>query len=446
MSTRHLTARARLTLMTLLLFVGLSVLLVTINYLVVDVYSRQLISLSNGPSSNPLEDLKRLGIDPNDLKGLSATMAPAGLDPSTTGPAAGGPTAGLGQPPVVAMTIDPATGEPRILMQEGGPTPEQLALVKKMQGTISAQIRSRLLARLLRSSAVAVVAAAAIAWFVAGRVAKAALAPVHRITDLARTLSSDSLDERIALEGPDDELKELADTFDSMLGRLEAGFEARRSFGAYASHELRTPLATLRAEADLVLADHASPAESRRLAGVALGTVERADQLVTSLLTISRAEVGLQHTELVDVAAVAGDVAGEVIQSADRAGLSFDLDLGDAVVQGDRSLLLSMLQNLTRNAIQYNVTGGTVRLAVATRGQSVIIEVTNTGAVLTDDDVAIMSQPFHRLPLARSSGTGHGLGTAIITAVARVHDGTVAWQARPSGGVRAIVTLPSATR
>jgi signal transduction histidine kinase len=246
------------------------------------------------------------------------------------------------------------------------------------------------------------------------------------------------------LEGPDDELKELADTFDEMLGRLEVGFESHRSFGAYASHELRTPLATLKGEADLVLADASSPPESRRLAQVATATVERADRLVSSLLTISRAEIGIEQSGLVDVAAVAGDVAGGCLLKAERAGLTFDLALHDAKVRGDESLLFALIDNLCHNAIHYNVVGGTVAVSVSTADRTVLIEVTNTGAVLTSDDIAEMSQPFRRLPLSRTRAAGHGLGTAIVISVARAHGGTAKWEPIASGGVRSIVALPSA--
>jgi signal transduction histidine kinase len=412
----NLTARTRLRLLTLLLFLGLSVVLVTANYVIADRLAQARIGVSAGPTA---EDLRSIGIDPNrasgEVGGSVVAVRPSGATGATLGP-------------------------PNGVVQ----TEEQFAKIQAVIERVQLRERNRLLTRLLWSSAIALVAVGLIAWFAAGRIARAAVAPLHRITGLARTLSGESLHKRIALAGPDDELKELADTFDGMLGRLEAGFESHRSFGAYASHELRTPLATLKAEADIVLADKASPAESQRLARAAIATVERADRLVSSLLTISRAEIGIENTDLVDVAAVAGDVAGALVGVADKAGLTLDLSLGEGVVRGDESLLLSLIHNLAHNAIQYNVTPGSIALSTATVGADVIIEVTNTGTVLTDADIAEMSQPFRRLPLSRIRGAGHGLGTAIVTAVARVHGGTAIWQPLATGGVRVIVTMPSA--
>jgi signal transduction histidine kinase len=419
---QNLTARARLRLLTVLLFLGLSVVLVTVNYAVAD----RLARTSFGPSSGPTaDDLRSIGIDPTQ----APTQASSSAQP---------------EGPVIAVRPSGATGASLSPPDGVSQTAEQYAKIQAVIERVQMRERNRLLTRLLWSSAIALVAAGSIAWFAAGRIALAAVAPLHRITGLARTLSGESLHRRIALAGPEDELKELADTFDGMLGRLEAGFESHRSFGAYASHELRTPLATLKAEADLVLANDASPAESQRLARAAIATVERADRLVSSLLTISRAEIGIEHTDLVDVAAVAGDVAGALVAVADKSGLVLDVSLGEGVVRGDESLLLSLIHNLTHNAIQYNVAGGSIGLSTATISANVVVEVTNTGAVLSGADIIEMSQPFRRLPLSRTRGAGHGLGTAIVTAVANAHGGTASWHPLPGGGVRAVVTLPSA--
>jgi hypothetical protein len=283
-----------------------------------------------------------------------------------------------------------------------------------------AEARRDLLERLLVSSAVAVGVAALLAWIVAGRVARGALAPVHRITDTARTLSGDSLDQRIDLAGPDDELKELADTFDDMLDRLQASFDARRRFGAYASHELRTPLTTLRAEAELVLHDPDASDESRRLATVALETVQRADRLVGSLLTIGRAEAGVDTATIIDLATVAGDAAADAAET-DLNRVRFDLRLD-------------------------NTPGGLVAVTVSVdaRTRHAVLVVENDGQILTAADIESMSQPFRRLSLSRTSGAGHGLGTAIVQAVAEAHHGTATWSARPQGGVVAAVRIPIA--
>jgi hypothetical protein len=390
---RRLTARGRLTLVTVALFVGMSIVLVTVNYLVI----RSITEPGTPPPA--AEALAELGIEP----------------PS--------PDADPPAPGALGEGVD----------------------LREIFARAQAEARRDLLERLLVSSAVAVGVAALLAWIVAGRVARGALAPVHRITDTARTLSGDSLDQRIDLAGPDDELKELADTFDDMLDRLQASFDARRRFGAYASHELRTPLTTLRAEAELVLHDPDASDESRRLATVALETVQRADRLVGSLLTIGRAEAGVDTATIIDLATVAGDAAADAAET-DLNRVRFDLRLDTAEVHGDPSLLLSMAENLIRNAVCYNTPGGLVAVTVSVdaRTRHAVLVVENDGQILTAADIESMSQPFRRLSLSRTSGAGHGLGTAIVQAVAEAHHGTATWSARPQGGVVAAVRIPIA--
>jgi signal transduction histidine kinase len=422
MGRKRLTARSRLTIVMLALFVGLSLLLVSINYVIV---------------SRTTTDSIRIAATPGPSNGTS--------------PAA----PNFGTPEVSFLPGDVPEKIRRALeeLQENPGEARTAELTALLSGEFArfleeerAQARSDLLERLLVSSAIAVAIAAFLAWYVAGRVAKAAFSPVHRITGMARRLSGEQLHERIGLDGPDDELKELADTFDAMLGRLEKSFEARRSFSAYASHELRTPLASLRGEAELILADPESSSESVELALAAVATVDRTDRLVGSLLVISRAESGLDTSVVVDVAEIAGDVVGELVTIADQAHLDLHLDLGSGKVVGDAALLTSMIHNLLRNAIQYSHSAGTVILSVFTsrRGGNVMVVVENTGAELSEHDIETMSQPFHRLSRTSEQGTGHGLGTAIVGAVANVHGGTATWTRRDGGGVRVIVEIPAA--
>jgi signal transduction histidine kinase len=469
----RLSARSRLTLVTLSLFVGLSVLLVTINYVIVSrttasqfAMTSPVLGLQVGPAQGPAEEQQATNdlvaclrshqidmADPTLDEQGNLRIVPPGEDVQRSSAFTDAITACQ---PADGVGLFPSNLSPEIRAAlqrlQTNPTTANRAELQRLGAELGqsldrarASARTDLLQRLLLSSAIAVAVAGLAAWYVAGRVARSAMSPVHRITSIARKLSGEQLHERIALDGPDDELKELADTFDAMLARLETSFEARRSFSAYASHELRTPMASLRGEAELALADASMSPETRRLAQLAVTSVDRTDRLVGSLLTISRAESGIEHSTVVDVAALAGDVAGELVDIADRAQLDLHLDLGDGVVQGDPTLITSMLHNLLHNAILYNCDAGWISLSVASDTTDVVVAVENTGPELTDDDIATMSQPFQRLSRSRVPGSGHGLGTAIVAAVTRAHGGTAVWRQRPGGGVRAIVTFPLAS-
>lgn len=391
---RRLTTRMRLTLTFLALFLGASALLVTVNYFV-------LATLTEPPTSLPTaEQLAAVGIavEPGDIARMER------------------------------------------LRSELGTTPEMLFV------RVRAEMRSDVLAKLVGSSIAALVAAALIAWAVGGRVARAALAPVRAITSVARHLSAENLHERIGHDGPTDELSELADTFDRMLDRLQEAFDAHRSFGAYVSHELLTPLSSLRAEAELVVAEPLSPGEAVRLADITIRQVDRSNELVSGLLAISRAEAGLRESTTVDLAAVVGDVVGELVHLADERKLTLELDFAgsseDLTMSGDGPLLAAMVRNLVRNAVQYNVANGMIDVSLRASGGAIALQVDNTGPLLGAVDIAEMARPFRRLALTRNHGAGHGLGTAVVSAVATLHRGTATWSPRPGGGVSAVVMVP----
>lgn len=298
-------------------------------------------------------------------------------------------------------------------------------------------------------AALAVVTAASVAagWHVAGR----ALAPIRRITATARDVSADRLGARIALSGPQDELRELADTFDGMLERLERAFAAQGRFVASASHELRTPLTLVRAEADVVLADpDATPAELREALGEVRTTAERGGDVVSALLQLARSEHPLAAATSVDVAAVLAAALAEAGRAATAAGVSIvgaepAPAAANAIVAGDAALLRSLVDNLLANAVAYNHRGGRVDVDVRVDDGSVLVEVTNTGAPVGPEDVAGLFAPFARGEPSRSRDTGGaGLGLAIAWAVAEAHDGAIAAEPGPDGGLRVTVRLPVA--
>jgi signal transduction histidine kinase len=285
-----------------------------------------------------------------------------------------------------------------------------------------------------------VVVSAIVGWMLAGR----ALRPVGRLTSRANQLSEANLHERLAMEGPDDELKELADTLDRMLGRLESAFEAQRRFSASVSHELRTPLAVMRAEADLALAAPGADAGEQQLATSVHDASLRAEALLDSLLALSRSESTMQeHTE-VDLVELSGDVVSERTQIADAAEVQMGLVLGRAAVEGDPWLLERLVANLVDNAITHNRAGGWLRVEVDAADREAVIRVANTGDPFTDAQVADILEPFHRANGGQRPG--HGLGMTIVQSIVKAHAGRLSVTPRVGGGLEVTVALPLVPR
>jgi signal transduction histidine kinase len=275
-------------------------------------------------------------------------------------------------------------------------------------------------------------------WLVAGR----ALRGLQQITTTARRVSQDTLDERIALEGPRDELKELADTFDEMLERLSAAFASQRRFVANASHELRTPLTVMRTELEVTLADpDASNAELREMAQTVHGALDRTERLVQALLTLARSEGAVARRDPVDLATAAQLALEHTARDAEAAGLSITADLHAAPVRGDRRLLERLVANLVENAVGHNRPGGRVSVTTATRNGHSVVDVVNDGDVLDPATLPRLLEPFQRSDRG-ARGDGVGLGLSIVRSVAQAHGGAVALAACPDGGLRATVTLP----
>jgi signal transduction histidine kinase len=305
----------------------------------------------------------------------------------------------------------------------------------------------QLLITSLIALAVMAVVSIALGWLVAGRV----LRPLRTITTAARDISATSLHQRLALDGPDDELHELGSTFDALLGRLEASFEAQRQFVANASHELRTPLARQRTIAEVALGDpDATVASLRESHERVLAAGEQQERLIEALLTLARSERGLAQRESFDLAAVAESVlAARSPELSDR-GLALETELEPAPALGEPHLAERLVANLIDNAIRHNlVEEGSVRVATraapagAGAGAGATISVTNTGPVVPDSEVARLIQPFQRLDGDRvAEREGVGLGLSIADAIARAHGGALVVVARPEGGLAVKVTFP----
>ena len=272
-------------------------------------------------------------------------------------------------------------------------------------------------------------------WLVAGRM----LRPIRTITRAARRISSSNLHERLALDGPADELKELGETLDDLFARLEAAFEAQRRFVAHASHELRTPLTRERTLVQVALGD-ASTTDAWRSAGEELlASNRRQETLIEALLTLASSESGLDRREPVDLSTVAGTVVRDR-RDGDRRGLDIDTRLEAAPLEGDPRLLERLVANLVDNAIAYNVDGGRVQVSTGTWDGRAMLTVTNTGHVVPASEIDRLFQPFQRLDPSRSTGRdGHGLGLAIVRAIATAHGATVTARPLPDGGLSVTV-------
>ncbi len=287
-------------------------------------------------------------------------------------------------------------------------------------------------------SLIALVAMAALSmglgWLVAGRV----LRPLRTITGAAREISATDLHRRLALTGPDDEFKELGDTFDGLLGRLEASFAAQRQFVANASHELRTPLARLKTLAQVALADPNASVESLRAAhDRVLASEQQLEQLIDALLSLARGERGLEHRRPVNLAALAGRVLEERSGEIERRGLQLHNALSPACVQGDPQLLERLMANLIDNAIRHNLAGGAIDVSTrSVAGDAVVLSVVNDGLAVPDEEIERLQAPFERLGAARTgSGDGHGLGLPIVHAILAAHEARLTIGARPEGGL-----------
>jgi signal transduction histidine kinase len=328
-------------------------------------------------------------------------------------------------------------------------TPESLAAGSEQAhqlGAVAVNVNNSDLHQLLLWSLVAmgimVLASMALGWFLAGRV----LRPLQVITTAARELSATNLHQRLALKGPNDELRELGDTFDELLGRLESSFEAQRQFVANASHELRTPLTLERAILEVTLADPEANAASLRAACERVLLIgEQQEHMIEALLTLARSERGLERREPLQLDALTGKVLEERREEADRRGLSLEGKLEAAPTAGDRQLIERLIANLLDNAIHHNSPHGWVTVATSLDARSALLTVSNSGPLIEAAEAEQLLQPFRRHGTARiGSGDRHGLGLSIVSAIATAHGATVDIQPVAAGGLRVEVRFSSA--
>jgi signal transduction histidine kinase len=295
---------------------------------------------------------------------------------------------------------------------------------------------SHLLQYSLITVGVVIAIAAILGWILSGR----ALRPVHRITAAARLASEHNLSARVAPTGPHDELRELAETFDGMLARLQAAFESQKRFIANASHELRTPLAVMRANVDVVAGNpDSTPGDLHEMAARIRTEVDHAERLISALLILARQERGLTVHEQLDLATVAEDV----LDTADLRDRRVHASLEPALISGDPVLAERLVANLIDNAARYNTAAGDIWIDTHTTAGNSRLTVANTGPIISPADTDRVLQPFERLN-DRTAHDGYGIGLTIVASIAAIHGGIVTIQARDAGGLTVAVTMPSA--
>jgi signal transduction histidine kinase len=318
--------------------------------------------------------------------------------------------------------------------------PDDTVPYQKGFTAIATDLRATTVETVLWASGIALLVGGLIAtlasWYMAGRV----LEPVHTITATARRLGAENLSRRINMDGPDDELKELANTFDGMLDRLASAFDSQTRFVANASHELRTPLAVQRTLVEVAMADPAATPEMRRLGQHLLMTNERSERLIEGLLLLARSDRGLQRRIPVRMDELVEAVLASCVGLAGEHNVSIHKVIRPRTAAGDPVLLERLVTNLVQNAIRYNVDGGSVLVEV---GGTPALRVVNTGQVIPVEALPGLFEPFRRLERTASSG-GSGLGLSIVRSVVRAHDGSVGASVRPEGGLDVQVDLPLA--
>jgi signal transduction histidine kinase len=319
----------------------------------------------------------------------------------------------------------------------------QLAQVGPVQAAQRAADSHELLVNSGIALAIVAVLALLAGWFVAGRM----LRPIRTITRTARRISSISLHERLALDGPQDELKELGDTLDDLFGRLDAAFEAQRQFVANASHELRAPLTRQRALIQVALADPDANFASLRAAHErVLASEQQLEQMIDGLLALTRSQAGLERRERLDLATLAVQVLRTRDSETTNLGLDVRATLAPAPTVGDPRLVERLIANLLDNAIRHNIPQGQVEITTGTCHQHAFMMVTNSGPTVPAEEVPRLLQPFQRLHGTRTThGSGNGLGLAIVDAIAVAHRATLTAQPQATGGLRVEVRFQAPT-
>jgi signal transduction histidine kinase len=279
-----------------------------------------------------------------------------------------------------------------------------------------------------------------VGWLIAGRFVR----PLRAIITTAQDISASNLHQRLGLRGHRDEFTELGETLDNLFGRLEATFQAQRHFIANASHELRTPLSAGRALLQVALTEPEPTIDTLRATCEELVQLsDQQERLIAALLTLASSQRGISQAQRLDLACIARDVVLARSSDADRHGIYLSASLAAAPVTADQSLAESLIGNLVDNAIRHNVPGGQVEISTALTAAGAVVSVSNTGTVVAPDAVEDLFQPFRQLGIERTRrGGGHGLGLAIVRAIADAHGAALTARARPEGGLDVQVTFP----
>jgi signal transduction histidine kinase len=294
--------------------------------------------------------------------------------------------------------------------------------------------------QLLADAAVALAAMAVLSiwlgWLMAGR----ALRPLRAMADAAHDIGATNLHRRLALTGPNDEIMQLGNSFDALLERLEAAFDAQRRFVANASHELRTPLTYERALLEVALADPDADEESLRAAcKQVLAVGEQQEQVIEALLTLSRSQRGLEERRAVDLASITRNA----LRTVTRNGVVLETNLAQAPTSGDPRLIERLVANLLDNAVHYNVPDGRVAVSTERTDAGAVLTVANTGPVIPANEIDRLFQPFQRLDGERTSVNGVGLGLSIVQAIAQAHNASLIARPEPQGGLHVEVAFPT---
>lgn len=341
----------------------------------------------------------------------------------------------------------PSNASGPTVLPSGATQPLNHQLPQTYAHSLTSSQHAQDLHHLLVYSAVAVAIMAGVSillgWVVAGRV----LRPLRTITSTAREISATNLHRRLALIGPDDELKELGDTFDDLLGRLETFIVAQRQFVANASHELRTPLAWQRTLVQVALDDPEADMASRRVTlERVLASGAQQQRLIEALLTLASSESGIAEQERIDLSIICDSVLLRSHLDTDTLGLHFETAISPAPLIGDPRLIERLVTNLIDNALRYNVPGGQVDITTTTQDGRAVLVVANTGPPVPSEDIERLVQPFQRhSPERTSRGDGFGLGLSIVAAIANAHRADLQINPRPTGGLDVEVRFPPPT-
>ncbi|MGB9111506.1 MAG: HAMP domain-containing sensor histidine kinase, partial [Acidimicrobiales bacterium] len=321
-------------------------------------------------------------------------------------------------------------------------TSSQLAELKTQAEKLHAFDMHELLIRSAVALGLMAIVAVGLGWLVAGRV----LRPVRAISATARQIGASNLQERLSLDAPDDEFRELAATLNDLLARLEASFESQRRFVANASHELRTPLTLDRALLERALRSP-EPTQTlwRSTCERLLASSKQQNRLIEALLTLARSEGGVRRLESFELSTAIDDVLLSPELAVNGNGLRFEKEIAPATVRGDPRLVERLVRNLVDNALRYNRPAGRVRIAAGTRAGCAVLAVSNTGPAISAADIDRLFRPFERLHLNRHGRTdGIGLGLSIVKAIADAHGARISATPQPQGGLNVEVTFPSA--